>query len=60
MLPGELVELLYELKAVWLKFPENLLLAHLVQQLDRHVGVFQTEFAQSDAAPRFERSVDGF
>ena len=50
VLPREFVELADELKPDWRELFQNLLFAHFVQQLDRHLWVFQPKLDQRNPA----------
>ena len=58
VLPGEFVELVGERQSVGGKLPQNLLFAHFVLRLDRHLGIFRTELDQSDPAGWLQRLAD--
>ncbi len=55
MLPRQIVELFRETIARRQVFLEDLRLAHLVQLLDRHLGILAAELDQGDAAIGFQR-----
>ena len=59
VLPGQLIVLLHQLEPVGREFLQDLLFAHLVQELDRYRGVFHAELGQRDQSVGFETLAHG-
>jgi hypothetical protein len=58
VLPGQLVELLHELEAVRRELLHDLLFTHLVQRLDRHVGILGPKLNQRHPAGGLQALTD--